>query len=245
MKPKTNLFTLIELLVVIAIIAILAGMLLPALSSVKETGKAAQCLSNSKQLALLHLQYAESYNGAFCTLNDWDAKWENGAMTGDGILSSAASIDATKSQVFQCPSMTDSKAFEAGGAPKYAGYGYNECLGYDSWNSDHQSAWNIAAVKRPAKIVIVADAGYWNTYNGANRYDPVSFLRTPVVNRGYGTYNSSGTVDFRHNGKANAAYVDGHSESAHHIYTVSGAGDGKRTGFLTADNTAYDPAEHQ
>ena len=57
-------FTLIELLIVIAIIAILAGMLLPALNRARESGRKSECVNRLSQTMKAHIFYADSYGGA-------------------------------------------------------------------------------------------------------------------------------------------------------------------------------------
>lgn len=85
-RPECG-FTLIELLVVIAIIALLIGILLPALSSARRTARTLACLSNIRQLETAHQIYVESSNGAYI-----DAALPHGGVASDFASSWLATL---------------------------------------------------------------------------------------------------------------------------------------------------------
>ena len=105
MKQKDKGFTLIELLVVIAIIAILAGMLLPALNQAKEKAKQADCTSKLSQIGKAFFQYAMSYDDWYPTKSSTEG-WKN--------ASSGQSLDLLR----QSDLLSDPKGYICPSQPK-------------------------------------------------------------------------------------------------------------------------------
>jgi prepilin-type N-terminal cleavage/methylation domain-containing protein/prepilin-type processing-associated H-X9-DG protein len=243
-------FTLVELLVAIALIALLIGLLLPVLGRARQQAASVACLSNLRQLATTAHMYCDANRGSFPIAYDtisapplvislnWDFTTTRNTATGElTVTPGLLWAGHTNPKVQQCPSY-DGKSNSI--ADPYTGYNYNTSFVGHGAQESIPAPIKISQVRNAARCALFGDGQY---SAGANK-----FMRAPFPNPGDAafTFRSAGTQGFRHAGWTNVAFVDGHAESLADAFAVmapSASGKiGAGCGFLSPDNSLYDPS---
>lgn len=224
-------FTLIELLVVIAIIAILAGMLLPALSKAKNKGGQAKCLSNLKQISLGTLMYIDDNGDAFpgtASRNtygyhpeDW-IYWRTNTKTYPPIEKSpiVSSLGSISSNLFRCPvDKNDRERLQLadGNGPYFFSYSLTSfdldgtrnlgmaSIFQGSVTSPTRYPFKLAGVKNPSGKIMFAEEQA--SHATGESYNPRG--SEGIINDG--RWVTGGDVmTVRHNKKGDVAFADGH-----------------------------------
>jgi len=212
-------FTLIELLVVIAIIAILAGMLLPALSKAKAKAKGIQCVNNLRQIGIAMLVYADDHENILVPLNRHRYQVNNSGNWWFDIMVQGKYLPPTNggaNVVWRCPAVED-RDINPGGQ---LGYGVIEgsIIRYatNSGSGLPEGSRRTTEINRPSQVWLMGDTGVPQVGPPPPQCRFTTWFAvwrsTQWANFAQGDGNGH-QVGPRHNLRANPLFFDGHVES--------------------------------
>jgi prepilin-type processing-associated H-X9-DG protein len=248
--------------VVIAIILILAGIILPAVQKARQHAHRVYCANNLKQLYIANTLYADDHGRYVAAAPDifssnlkrWHGVRSNVNQPFDGAKGPLVPYLGKSDRIRRCPSLrganrsTDDNAFEAA----CGGYGYN-VIGVGSTTYLHgygeeaaALGMNPASIRKPSKTVMFCDCAFLQPYGNNPEYlieysfaEAYHWVFQPGVESGF---RADPSLHFRHNGKCNVVWCDGHITCEKLETTAESHFSEWNIGwFGPADNSLFDP----